>query len=147
MNGPLEEEKAFPWLLSLKHNSDLHWEKKIPQYLHWTSDYFTSMSSFIFSDAFFLCVIGGSTFGKSGVFITSSPAGKNVAFSYLYQKQRTKPALRSKKDRVVERHLLSFLALSLSPLHCVICGNICFLCCSFPSCGGCVLYVPPSSLF
>lgn len=40
----------------------------------------------------------------------------------------------------------SVVSRSLSPLLCVLCGNICFLRCSFPSCSGRVLCVAPPQL-
>lgn len=45
---------------------------------------------------------------------SSLPAGKNVAFSYLYQKHHTKPVLRSKKESGRETSAVFPLSFSFS---------------------------------
>lgn len=76
-------------------------------------------------------------------------AGEAVVSSYLFPNKWTQIKLinERKSERWRERERDSrCLSLSLSPLLCVHCRNICFLCCSFPSCSGRVLCVAPPQL-
>lgn len=70
-------------------------------------------------------------------------AGTAVVSSYLLQRAEHKAAPQSDRKIEVERHLPS---LPLSPLLSALCGNICFLRRTFPSCGGRVLCAAPLAL-
>lgn len=70
-------------------------------------------------------------------------AGMAVVSSYLLQRAEDKASPPSDRKIEVERHLPS---LPLSPLLLVLCGNICFLRCTFPSCSGRVLCAAPLAL-
>lgn len=70
-------------------------------------------------------------------------AGTAVVSSYLLQRAEDKAAPPSDRKIEVVRHLPS---LPLSPLLLVLCGNICFLRCTFPSCSGRVLCAAPLAL-